>query len=593
MIGLSLVFLYYWSTEYRSENIMNFLQKKTWFLGFIGLMLLTSCKQESPLIYPNTRVIQLGDDMAWADPQFDDSDWDKSGSTSEIGRFWVRCNINFDDRINELNHKGIHMISLGSYEAYWDGVLIHENGKVGTSKENEIEGQFMSQILIPDSLCQLGSHVLALRLSSYHKDPHQSPSWNTFKVEEYKYSVKKELQVTALMFILGGCFLLVSLYYLLLFVKEKRDLTTLVFSVICMLFFALIFFEYLKFYWSYPYSFHEVRLIIIGSLTGLLTFVVPLFICLHFDIPHRRIILTGLFITLAAIALVLRVSFDSTAILCSVIMLSVSILLSAYACLLNRKGSVLILLAFLVVAVINYLSTFDFELSMYNYDINLFLSFLILVLTILYSLSQQRQEQKQAYEASLLLSERLKNELIKKNIQPHFIMNTLTSVMEWIELSPQKSIEFIEALAGEFDLLNDMADEKLIPISQEIDLCKKHLEIMTYRKEVTYLWEDENIIQTHKIPPAILHTIIENGITHSKAPVGGQIKFKLTQVNDDFAVIYKLEVFAENRETKTSLGSGTGFKYIRSRLTESYGDGWDLKSGATPTGWLTEISIHK
>ena len=164
--------------------------------------------------------------------------------------------------------------------------------------------------------------------------------------------------------------------------------------------------------------------------------------------------------------------------------------------------------------------------------------------------------------------------------------------MEWVERSPQKGIEFIEALAGEFDLLNDMADKKLIPIQHEIDLCKKHLEIMSFRKEVAYEWQDENIDQTQLIPPAILHTLVENGITHSKTPSNGKIKFKLSAENMDNTVKYSLKVFATDRGGNSS-GSGTGLKYIRSRLTESYGKNWSLESGETNNGWLTEIKIQK
>lgn len=572
---------------------MNLFKKHIWLLYFLGLILFSSCQKESVFFYPNNRIIQLGDDMAWADPQFDDSNWDITGSTDETGQFWVRFHVLFDERIEQLNNKGIQMISLGSYEAYWDGVMIHENGKIGNSKENEIEGQFISQILIPDSLCQLGRHVLALRLSNYHIPPKIGRSWNTFKIEEFHHSVKKELQVTALMFVLGGGFLLVSLYYFLLFVKEKSNLTTLVFSTMCLLFFALMIFEYLKFYWSYPYSFHSIRLLTIGILTVIISFIVPLFLCLHLHIPRKGIFLSGLLAVIMIITFTENLRFDTTAQLLSKIMLYSSILLSTYACWLKKKGSVLILLAFLLVAVINYFSNFNFNLLLYDYDINLFLSFLILILTILYSLSQQRREQQQAYEASLLLSERLKNELLRKNIQPHFIMNTLTSIMEWVERAPEKGIEFIEALASEFDLLNDMVDEKLILIQQEIDLCKKHLEIMTFRKEIIYKWEDKNINLMQKIPPAILHTVIENGITHSKPMDNGQIKFKLTQEDNDSTVTYRVEVFAKNRKVRSSSKSGTGFKYIRSRLTESYGDRWALKSEESPTGWLTEITIKK
>jgi len=38
---------------------------------------------------------------------------------------------------------------------------------------------------------------------------------------------------------------------------------------------------------------------------------------------------------------------------------------------------------------------------------------------------------------------------------------------------------------------------------------------------------------------------------------------------------------------------GTGFKYIRSRLKESYGDSWQLESRPTAEGWETSIVIFE
>lgn len=559
----------------------------------IILLLFISCQEESEVFFPNKRIIKLGDDLAWASPEIDDSDWDQSGATLEVGQFWVRFNFDFDTRINKLNRKGVNMISLGSYEAYWDGELIHENGQIGTSREQEVEGQFISQILIPDSLCQVGSHVLALRLSNYHNKESDSWSWNTCIIEEYNFSLHRGLRVTGMMFILGGCFLIVSLYYFLLFFNSKENYAKLVFSFMCLLFFVLMVLEYLKFFYPYLYTFHNTRLVLIGVLTTIIAFVVPVFLCLHFKIRKIKLILGVIAFLLLMVAFTNEFRYDSTAILMSTVMLIASIAISAFAVYLKRKRSIIILLAFLAVALINYVSTFDLDFMLYNYDVNLFLSFLILVLAVLYVLSQQRREQQIAYETSLLLSERLKNELLKKNIQPHFIMNTLTSIMEWVERSPQKGIEFIDSLAGEFELLNDMADEKLVSVGQEIDLCKKHLEIMAYRKETKYQWTDDGVDRTKEIPPAVFHTIIENGITHSKTSEEGIVKFVLSEEEDAEATRYQIEVIAVNRKKSKSDKEGTGFKYIKSRLTESYGDRWDLKSEATTTGWLTEVSIMK
>ena len=117
---------------------------------------------------------------------------------------------------------------------------------------------------------------------------------------------------------------------------------------------------------------------------------------------------------------------------------------------------------------------------------------------------------------------------------------------------------FIEALAKEFDLFNQIENQTLIPIAQEIALCRTHLEIMEYRKEINYSWEEEGIDLEQKIPPAILHTLLENGITHSLPLEDNSIKFKLVfESNSDYKC-YTFLTFAAGVRQATSREEGTG-----------------------------------
>ena len=58
-------------------------------------------------------------------------------------------------------------------------------------------------------------------------------------------------------------------------------------------------------------------------------------------------------------------------------------------------------------------------------------------------------------------------------------------------------------------------------------LVRSHLEIMEYRKEIKYSWQEEGIDPGQTIPPAVLHTLLENGITHSLPREDNSIGFKL------------------------------------------------------------------
>jgi LytS/YehU family sensor histidine kinase len=172
-------------------------------------------------------------------------------------------------------------------------------------------------------------------------------------------------------------------------------------------------------------------------------------------------------------------------------------------------------------------------------------------------------------------------------------MNTLTSLIDWVEESPKKGVLFIEALAKEFDLFNQIENKTLIPIAQEIALCRTHLEIMEYRKEIHYAWQEENIDIEQKIPPGILHTLLENGITHSMPMEDNSIKFKLIFESNSQYKCYTFLTFASPvRDGSNNEKQGTGIKYIKARLTESYHSKWEFTSESTNHGWKNTIKIY-
>ena len=551
-------------------------------------MCFTSCSRETQ-IFPNNRVLKMGDDLGWSKPGTDDSSWDGSGYTTETGVFWVRFKIDLDERIKGIKNKGASVISLGSYQAYGDGHLIHENGRVAKTKDEEIPGTFISSFYLPDSLSGEGNHVLAFRVSNFHNEYFRG-SWNLFHIEEFGNIGKKGLRLTAGMFLLGGGYLIAGFYYLLVFMVQRQEAQDFIFSAMCLLFFGLIFVEFYKFLIPYEYQFHYFRLLIIGLLTVAIYFIVPYFIHMLLDLPYRKYFV-GTYIGISAIVLLTNnIIYDTTTQLLSAIMLIATTLVTIYAIYLKRVGSNAIMLAVVLIILTNYFSQYSSGVMVFDYDVNLFVSFTILVLSILYLMAQRNKARDLAYESSILESARLQNELLKKNIQPHFIMNTLTSIMEWVEISPKKSIEFIASLAGEFEVLSKISDLQLIPIQQEIELIRHHLEIMKFRKEVNYELHLQNIDQKELIPPAVFHTVIENGISHS-TPINGKIVFKLSFERRPGIKTYQLKTIAKNRNRKVEKQSGTGLKYIASRLNESYRDRWQLSSEPDETGWTTRIKI--
>ncbi|MCB0294650.1 MAG: histidine kinase, partial [Calditrichaeota bacterium] len=137
------------------------------------------------------------------------------------------------------------------------------------------------------------------------------------------------------------------------------------------------------------------------------------------------------------------------------------------------------------------------------------------IFCVMLSISRQIKQQNQQHEVAKLRSARLETELLKKHIQPHFLMNTLLSIISWIREDPPTAIKLIQSLAEEFRMINQISSQTEIPLSDEVALCRTHLTLMGYRQDVQYALEAQNLPGEEKIPPMIFHTLIENGLTHA------------------------------------------------------------------------------
>jgi sensor histidine kinase YesM len=539
----------------------------SFFITFL-LLLFTSCKQDV--------------DYSESDPTY----WIGDGAPQNHpgilngSAFKARIPVTLLKRDDKSEPLGLQINGFGAFKVYWDGVFVGKNGELAQSGKAEVPGTETTYYQIPEKLANKGQHIVTLIGTQAELGEEQRGI--DVKLESYLRLLRAPLIIMSFMNLMAGAFLIAAIYYFFLFINSSnRQITVLLFGIICLLFFSLVIIEYLKFYVDIPYTKFYVRLEIVGWLTFAISILVPWYFMLQFGFQKKRLYLFLFLVILITIYIINYNHYDITAIRISYAMWIASMLIAVNAAFRKVKGGLIVVVGLVASAIVNYFMVYDF---------GLFISFTIIVLCMLYLHTIKAKAIEEAHNASLLLSSRLQLELIKKNIQPHFLRNTLTSLIDWVEESPQQGVVFIQALADEFDIMNSISEDTLIPIRQEIELCRKHLEVMSFRKEVCYNWEEKGIDENESIPPAIIHTIIENGITHSLRPEKDCINFCLSFVREEKYKQYTLLTLAQNRKSKKENG-GTGFKYIKARLNESYGNNWSFDSGAVEEGWLTTIKI--
>jgi two-component system LytT family sensor kinase len=188
-----------------------------------------------------------------------------------------------------------------------------------------------------------------------------------------------------------------------------------------------------------------------------------------------------------------------------------------------------------------------------------------------------RMERKLEEQKRLLLEARL--DALQRQINPHFLFNTLNSITSLIRLKPELAREMTVKLANILRaLLKD--HDTYVPLSEELDFTDDYLDIEVVRFGADKLKVEKQIDPLTLpllVPSILLQPIIENSIKHGLEPrlKGGTVTLR-SQLDGDRVQIEVADdgVGIGNKQPKSirRSGAGIGMKNVRERLEVLYGN---------------------
>lgn len=163
-------------------------------------------------------------------------------------------------------------------------------------------------------------------------------------------------------------------------------------------------------------------------------------------------------------------------------------------------------------------------------------------------------------------------ELLKTQLNPHFLFNALNSIKALVVLDPEKCRNAIVQLSEILRFTLQYSREKLIPIEQELSETTKYLALEQLRFDTRLQLEVENYLPGNgfTIPPAMLLTLAENAVKHGIGGLaeGGLVKIVLQANRRNL-----LEVTMYNSGSyEPGQRAGLGLRQIRARLQELFGN---------------------
>ena len=538
---------------------------------------------------------ETGDGSSLSIQDMDTASWkylaDQHRGIRLPGIQWFRADIQLEGTQSEYDILAISISGLVSaFELYWDGDLIDTGGVVANSLEDEVSGPIKKIVRLKREQTNPGSHTLIIRLSDFHtknKHPLGRIDIGYHYNFLYDYSYKGSSRV-----FVGGASLIAGLFCIAMFFAGSRHRSYLLFALYC---FISLFFDVFTILNLY----NEINvehipwisiLFYFGQILSSLFFVT--FVIYTYDIP-RKALTIPFAILISLVSIWLQAIVPDRPLVYTELLPFLAGALLLYSMYRKTTGSVAAFVGLIVWRIFKYPYLFS-QVS----DNHLFFyiaSDIIFLFCIVLSISRMIHAQNLQLQEIQLRASRLEVDLLKKNIQPHFILNTLQSITSWIKKKPDNAFELIEALAEEFRMINRIADKKLIPLHQEIDLCNTHLKLMGLRMGSTYELITDGLNEDGQVPPMIFHTLIENALTHSfKSQENGTIR--LTCEGNGQKTVYQLSNNGSrlreiSQKSKNEIQEGMGLQYIKARLNESYSDKWKLDYTLDDELWKVTIAI--
>lgn len=542
-----------------------------------------------PVVAQHLVRMNAGDVPGWANPALDDSSWPEvrfQDIPETEGIVILRARVPLAARHFAAGRPtGVFLAALASCELAWDGVLIGRSGRPAATADREIPGLVQAHWAIPDRLATAGEHLAALRCSAHHRHFQPTMGYWILLVGEYDALLAATQASTRSALASLSGMLMVGFFALVLFFADRRDRSFLLLGLVCLSGGALLLAESWRTVFGYTYDWHFARLLVVTALAALLNLALVGFVLVRFPGRFGRPVMAAL---AACLGLALGApGWDSKTLTMFIAGLALATGWVLRAVGRREHGSVPALLG--LAATLAALLWRPEEFT--DRTLYFALDFLLACLLVAHALQLRRF--RRHHEEVLVRSARLEIELLRKHIQPHFLMNTLTALSEWIEEDPAVAVSLIEEISREFRLLGRIADRSLIRLSEELDLCRTHIAILSRRRDRDYELRVEGADGRDLVPPAVFHTLVENAITHDESKQE-RVVLTLNAVSEGERVRYVFTApCARPGGATTETLEGTGTRYIRARLQESLGDDWSFAAGPAAGRWRTELTIPR
>lgn len=164
------------------------------------------------------------------------------------------------------------------------------------------------------------------------------------------------------------------------------------------------------------------------------------------------------------------------------------------------------------------------------------------------SLVEIERYKKESMEAQL--------EVLKSQINPHFLFNNLSVLSSLVYIDQDKAVEFINQFSKVYRYVIDCNNKELTSLQSEIEFINSYIFLLKIRfgENIIFHVEIDKKHQTNLIPPMTLELLIENTIKHNEVSIENPLHVEILTNDNNYLIVRNKLQPRNDKEHGTKLG---------------------------------------
>jgi two-component system LytT family sensor kinase len=177
-------------------------------------------------------------------------------------------------------------------------------------------------------------------------------------------------------------------------------------------------------------------------------------------------------------------------------------------------------------------------------------------------------------------------QVLKMQLQPHFLFNTLNAVAELVHTEPDAADLMITRLGRLLRLSLDNAGHQVVPLRQEIDFLRVYLDIeqVRFQDRLQIVWDVAPETLEGAVPTLLWQPVLENAIRHGVTPLPGRGRIVIASRREGDELVLEIRDNGTGLPAGGAPREGVGLRNIRERVDQLYGSRAVFRLAPAPGG---------